>query len=160
LASSAPAAPAAPDAPQASHSIDPPGVELAPSAVAVEPASSAATSAAHPRPRDGRALGPEASASSVDPLTREAAMLEAARAMLERDPAGALARLDLHAATFPSGGLALERELLAVDALERLGRYREAQTRGTALLERSPGSIYEERVKSLLDGGAGKAREP
>lgn len=150
---------AAPAAPQSSHAIDAPDVEVAPSAVAAAPFSPAATSTA--RARDCRAP-PEASASAaaVDPLTREAAILEAARAMLERDPAGALARLDLHAATFPSGGLALERELLAVDALERLGRYREAQTRGTALLERSPGSIYEERVKALLDGGAQRAREP
>jgi hypothetical protein len=119
-----------------------------------------ASSIAPPRPRDRRLpVEPSSSAGAVDPLTREAAILEAARGALDRDPARALALLDVHAATFPSGGLAIERELLAVDALERLGRFREAQARGTALLERSPGSIYEERVKALLERG-GKPRGP
>jgi hypothetical protein len=88
---------------------------------------------------------------TVDSLAREAAMLEAARGLLDRDPAGALARLDRHAATFPAATLAIERELLAVDALQRLGRTREAQARGAALLEQARGSIYEDRVRALLE---------
>jgi hypothetical protein len=128
--------------------------ETAPSPL---PASSIAPTA-HSRDRRLPAE-PSSSADAVDPLAREAAMLEAARGALDRDPARTLALLDRHAATFPSGGLAIERELLAVDALERLGRFREAQARGTALLERAPGSIYEERVKALLERGE-KPRDP
>jgi hypothetical protein len=86
----------------------------------------------------------------MDALAREAAMLEEARALLDRDPGGALGALDRYAAAFPSGSLGIERELLAVAALRKLGRDREAQTRGAALLERARGSIYEERVTALL----------
>jgi hypothetical protein len=87
----------------------------------------------------------------LDPLTREAAMLEHARASLDRDPRASLAELDACAATFPSGTLRIERELLAVDALKRVGRRDEARRRGETLLVAARGSIYEPRVRSMLD---------
>jgi hypothetical protein len=84
-------------------------------------------------------------------LAREAAMLEQARAALNRNPGAALAIADRHAATFPDGSLGMERELLAVQALQRLGRVAEARSRGLRLLEQARGSIYEQRVNALLD---------
>jgi hypothetical protein len=86
-----------------------------------------------------------------DPLEREAAMLEEARAMLDRYPIGALSVLERHAATFPIGQLGMERELLAVQALRRLGRQAEARARGDALLRQASGSIYEPRVRAMLE---------
>jgi hypothetical protein len=88
--------------------------------------------------------------SDDDVLAREAALLEKARASLERDPASSLTTLDAYAAAFPTGTLSIERELLAVDALRRLGRVRDARSRGETLLGRARGSIYEERVTRIL----------
>jgi hypothetical protein len=47
--------------------------------------------------------------------------------------------------------MGMERELVAVDALIRLGRRDEARTRAEALRVRAAGSLYEERVRKLLD---------
>ncbi len=85
-----------------------------------------------------------------DSLAREAAMLEEARAMLDGNPGGTLAALDRYAARFPSGQLAIEGELLAVDALRRLGRRSEARARAAALLDHARGSLYEPRIRTML----------
>jgi hypothetical protein len=79
-------------------------------------------------------------------------LLEEARLRLEASPAEAIARLDQHAREFPGGKLALEREFLAIKALRRLGRHAEGQARAEALLARSKGSPYEDRVRRILDG--------
>jgi hypothetical protein len=47
--------------------------------------------------------------------------------------------------------MATERELLAIDALRRLGRASEARARAEALLPRARGGLYEERLRKLLD---------
>jgi hypothetical protein len=86
----------------------------------------------------------------VDSLAQETAMLERARGSLDHDPADALAELDAHAKRFPNGVLATERELLVVETLRRLGRIREARARGEALLGDAAGSIYEARIRSML----------
>jgi hypothetical protein len=103
------------------------------------------------KPRLPAATASTPAQPELDPLTREAAMLEHARASLNRDPGASLAELDACAATFPSGTLRIERELLAVDALKRAGRRDEARRRGEALLVTARGSIYEPRVRSMLD---------
>jgi hypothetical protein len=83
-------------------------------------------------------------------LGREAALLERARASLAQDPAAALGQIGECAALFPHGALRMERELIAVDALERLGRWEEARARSAALLIDARGTIYEARVRALL----------
>jgi hypothetical protein len=98
----------------------------------------------------GGVAAPVPSVAPVDSLTREAAMLEQARAAMARDPNAALVLLDAHRAEFPQGELAMERELVAVDALTRLGRTADARTRGEALLPAARGSIYEARLVALL----------
>lgn len=101
-------------------------------------------------PPPARRAAPEARQSG-DSLARELALVGRARTELASDPASALRALDEHARRFPDGKLAIERELLAVDALERLGRPADARARAARLLGRARGTIYEERVRSHLD---------
>jgi len=95
--------------------------------------------------------------SAESGLSRELLLLESARAEIERRPGSSLSLLSQHEREFPRGALALEREFLAVSALVRLGRWREAETRAAALRARSPGSLYEQRLDAIL-GDAGRAR--
>jgi len=98
------------------------------------------------------AAGPGAASPALrDSLAREAALLEQARGELAGRPSEALATLDRHAAEFPSGAMSMERELLAVDALRRLGRQADARTRGHTLMTLAAGSIYEARVRDLVE---------
>jgi hypothetical protein len=90
-----------------------------------------------------------------NPLEQEAALLESARAKLRADPASALTTLESHASEFPAGILAMEREVLTVDALRRLGREVEARQRARALLAQSHGSPYERRIEAILDASPG-----
>jgi hypothetical protein len=90
-----------------------------------------------------------------DPLEREAALLESARASLDADPARALATLGLHASEFPDGMLVTEREVLTVDALRRLGRIAEARERARALLARTHDSPYARRIEAILGATPG-----
>ncbi|MBN9166061.1 MAG: hypothetical protein J0I07_34245, partial [Myxococcales bacterium] len=62
-----------------------------------------------------------------------------------------------HAAEFPGGQLASEREVLLVDALIRTGRRAEAEARARALGAREPGSPYAQRVDALLSSAASKS---
>jgi hypothetical protein len=96
-----------------------------------------------------RASAPRAE-SPEDTLEREARMLERARALLPTDAAAALATLNRHQSEFPRGALAIERDLLSVDALLRLGQRSEAETRAGALRRSAPGSLYDTRLNELL----------
>jgi hypothetical protein len=152
-------APAAPSA-----VVTTPVPAFAPKPRAVEPAVSAAPietalPVAAPEPTLPRPVArPASSAASAEPssetdsLAREAALLERARAALGTSPAEALSLCEAHAAQFPAGKLGMERELVALDALRRLGRTAEARTRGEALLSRARGGLYEERIRKLVDG--------
>ena len=136
-------APPAPGLPAVSAEA-PPGVT--PDPVALEP--SVESSREPPAP----------AAPSTGPggLAEELALLEAARAELDRRPGSALSLLARHEREFPRGTLAVEREFLTVSALVRLGRRREAETQAAALRARSPGSLYEQRLDAILgDAGGG-----
>lgn len=94
---------------------------------------------------------PAASAATAEhALLRETRLLERARAELVPRPELCLQLLLAHAREFPRGALVLERELLTVASLVRLGRRSEAEARAAALRARSPGSLYEERLERLL----------
>lgn len=86
-----------------------------------------------------------------DTLAGELALVGRARANLDADPQSALAALDEHARRFPKGKLAMERELLALDALDRLGRSAEARERAQRLVSVARGTIYEPRVRAHLN---------
>jgi hypothetical protein len=133
---------------------------LAKPEAATQPEPSAEPPAAAPEPSPEAsepepAVTPEpsrpAAAPEPDALAAEVRWLEQARALLTNDPGSALRRASEHKARFPDGSLVAERELIAVEALLRLGRRTEAERRGEALQERFPGTLYRERLKSLFE---------
>jgi hypothetical protein len=63
-------------------------------------------------------------------------------------PSAALRLLDQHAARFPEGLLAPEREVLRIEALRRLGRTAEAEQRLRAFQARYPDSIHLRRLQT------------
>jgi len=64
----------------------------------------------------------------------------AARQELGRDPQRALALTQEHARRFPKGILAQEREVIAIEALSRMGRGKDARDRAQDFREQYPGS--------------------
>ena len=83
-------------------------------------------------------------------LEQEIALLEKARRKLALEPHGALSMLREHERLFPSGQLRIEREFLSIDALVRLGRRGEAESRAKALELQAPQSLYGERLNRIL----------
>jgi cell division protein FtsN len=79
----------------------------------------------------------------------EAQLLTQAHAALRDEPARALRIANEHRARFPHGALAQERELLAIRALEHMGRAREAAARRARALRELPGSVALERSGPL-----------
>ncbi len=78
-------------------------------------------------------------------------LLRSARQALVGDPAQALALAQEHARRFPRGMLAQEREAIAVEALVRLGRRREARARARGFFAAYPSSPYRSRIERLLE---------
>jgi hypothetical protein len=111
-----------------------------------------------PRSDPLSARRPPASAapSEDDGVEREAALLESARRSLH-EPSQALSLLARHQHEFPRGVLAVERELLVIEALVRAGRRGEAEKRGAQLRIRAPGNLYAERLERLL-GNQGESK--
>jgi hypothetical protein len=91
-------------------------------------------------------------AAPAQPVESEAAFLERARAALVTSPARALSLANLHRSRYPSGVLAQEREVIAIEALKRLGRADEAARRSGDFSNRYPGSAYGRK----LDASTGK----
>jgi hypothetical protein len=115
----------------------------APDVRAPESASVEASGNAPPAPKG---------ATPSQPVESEAAFLERARATLASNPSRALALANLHRSRYPSGVLAQEREVIAIEALKRLGRADEAARRSGDFSNRYPGSAYGRK----LDASAGK----
>jgi hypothetical protein len=142
--------------------------------------SGAAPAASFAPPRDGRLDGPPptsvsdpnpklssvASASPMDPRggaaaydappptvassATELAMLRAAEDAVRTDPRSALQLADDHAARFPNGMLVQESEVIAIEALVRLGMRDEARARAQKLLRDFPGTAHRVRVEALV----------
>ncbi len=136
--------------PSPSHWME--GPSMAPSARVGEPtaASASETTAptesgsslpSAPRAREQHASGPT-----------ETALLDQARDSLERDPRRALALTEEHRRRFPSGALAQEREVIAIEALSRLGQTAEAKNRGSDFARRYPGSAHQQKVDQATRG--------
>ncbi len=83
-------------------------------------------------------------------LSRETQLLERARKLMASDPKQALLTLDAHRREFPHAALQTERELMAVEALLRLGWREEALRRAAQFRAQAPGSIYEQRLQRLF----------
>jgi len=131
------------------------------------PASDAARGRIEPSTRDDvpresvpvRSVGdlPSAATPAVrrappvaDALTLELRLVDGARIRLAADPTSALSLLDAHARDFPHGQLALERDVLRVDALLRLGRRSDAEAVTRSLAAQAPGSPQAERASDLM----------
>jgi hypothetical protein len=137
-------------------------VEAAPSAFAapnlpVVPQPPLPQASAIAAPPVGRPTHSAPSSSSVEvpsepplPSVDELSVLHQAQAALRRNPAEALALSARHAREFPGGALAQEREVIAIDALLRLGRRDEATSRAQRFAARYPGSAHAQRVAQLL----------
>ena len=97
----------------------------------------------------GAAVAPAMAPRRDESLAAEAALLVRAQRSLESDPETSLGLLDTHAG-FAHPRLAEERELLAVLALQRLGRAEAMRVRGEAMLARWPTGAAAQRVRRLL----------
>jgi hypothetical protein len=162
LAEAAPTAPAEP-----ANAPPPAASSAAPPAQAddgVEPGSGATADRARPAPAprpSARAAARQARAAGA----RETALLEQARAALQSRPSEALALTRRHQARFPQGALAQEREVIAIEALERLGRKAAANARAAEFERRYRGSVHQPRLMRGSDtsgpaGGASSTRVP
>ncbi|WP_437509511.1 hypothetical protein [Sorangium sp. So ce1099] len=147
----APRAAASP-APHAAASITnmapaPPGTGLARQVPSPAPAVTAVP-AAGPLPREPsseQVAPPPAAPTFV--LSDELRLIDAARAALARGDAPLALRLTAeHAARFPGGSLAIERDVLRVDALVAGGHIAEAASRACAFAARSPRSAQAPRM--------------
>jgi hypothetical protein len=136
---------------------------VASAAVAVPEAAPAAPST--PPVVDARALPlatPSARAPSNQPSPTstpapapesELSLLKRAREATQSNPARALALSAEHAKLYPRGALEQEREVIAIDALLRLGRQTEAAARAKQFQERFAGSAHARRLSTLFTGG-------
>ncbi|WP_437751412.1 hypothetical protein [Sorangium sp. So ce1389] len=147
----APRAAASP-APRAAASITnvapaPQGTGLARQVPSPAPAVTAVP-AADPLPREpsGEQVAPPPATPSFV-LSDELRLIDAARAALARGDAPLALRLTAeHAARFPGGSLAIERDVLRVDALVAGGHMAEAASRACAFAARSPRSAQAPRM--------------
>lgn len=143
--------PVAPVSSSGGHVILPePTVEPAPRNVSAEPTATAEPDAgARSGPARSKAL-PGAAAEGPTELE----LLREAHRLQTTDPGAALGVVARHSRLFPAGILAQERELVAVDALMRLGRSEAARVRAAAFLRQYPGSVHALRIQELVGGSA------
>jgi hypothetical protein len=124
--------------------------QSAPTSIAVEdlPSAPTASTTSTTSTKTGTAA-----ASGTDPAATERAevtLLAQAQSALTTQPAETLARCDEHARRFAGGTLAQEREVLAIDALLRLGRRSEAEARAARFRGSFPKSGHLRRIDALL----------
>jgi hypothetical protein len=97
------------------------------------------------------AAAPASPAAAANGLADERRLLDGARAALSRgEAASAMPPLDEHARRFPHGVLTEEREALAIQALARGGRTREAEERAARFEKAFPGSFMSPAIKDAL----------
>lgn len=101
----------------------------------------------------------DVAAEDTAPQETEGQLLRRAHDALGSDPLRALALTDDHVRKFPSGMLGQERELVAIEALTKLGRVGQARVRGASFLQRFPTSAHARRVRTLVPGLEGMGEE-
>jgi hypothetical protein len=127
-------------------------------AAAPVPAEAPAADVLDPPAEPEVALAPRAAASTprstrqASTLGAEISSLDAARSMLARGNAReALFLLEGYGRGFPHGKLALEAELLRIDALAKSGDEPQARRRARLFLTRHPSSVLAARARTYLD---------
>jgi hypothetical protein len=155
-----------------------------PLALAPPPASTTYGGAAQPEPerspektrlpsvagaaRPSAAFGNSGTPTSADapppeahvdhPQETEIDLLQAAQAALQADPGAAVRLADRHAVLFPTGTLAQEREVIAIEALVKLHLLDEARDRAARFFRAYPNSAHRPRIESVLKNDSGDAR--
>jgi outer membrane protein assembly factor BamD (BamD/ComL family) len=93
----------------------------------------------------------EVKAGSSADLSAELGAIDKARSALAGgDASGALSQLDAYSRTYPRGRLALEAEVLRIDALARSGQRDAARKRAELFVRRHPNSVLKARVQAYL----------
>jgi hypothetical protein len=128
-----PAAPPAPSIP----------AEAAPSEPAASPSALAPPSAHAPAASPAQVTGTTAKRAPAIP---EPELLERARGSLRSSPERALSLTRQHQLDFPNGVLAQEREVIAIEALRRLGRTEEAARRRERFERLYPQSAHQRKL--------------
>ena len=105
---------------------------------------------ATPDVANARSSASVAPAEPIAAVETEVELLKRAQRALGPDPGLALALTGTHVARFPRAELDQEREMIAIDALRRLGRDEEARRRGEAFRARYPRSAHLHRLNGLL----------
>jgi hypothetical protein len=161
LASAARPAPVAVARPSAVPSaldvaLAPASVAVAVEAPALAPAPLAAAVRIPSRPMFPHHAQPRPAASSAhrgggaSAVASEGELLRRAQEALRGDPDRALALVAEHAALYPTGALEQERDVIAVEALVRLGRRDQAQSAAQGFLARHPDSPHRAHVEALM----------
>ncbi len=130
----------------------------APKAASARPTDELAASVERSAEASGNAgavLAPPPDGAAPPPIatTREPEVdfLRRAQAVLASSPSEALKMADAHPSMYPRGVLAQEREVIAIDALARLGRRREAALRAEAFRSAFPRSAHLSRLAALTE---------
>jgi outer membrane protein assembly factor BamD (BamD/ComL family) len=93
----------------------------------------------------------KAVATSADLAAELSAIDKARSALTGGDASGALSQLDSYSRSYPRGRLALEAEVLRIDALARSGQREAARKRAELFVRRYPNSVLKARVRGYLD---------
>jgi hypothetical protein len=93
---------------------------------------------------------PAPPADAASRLREEALLVRNAERLLASDPAGALRLTDERRQRFPGGALGQEAEVVAIDALLRLGRRDAAVRRARAFEASHKDSLYARRIHALV----------
>ncbi|MES1174414.1 MAG: hypothetical protein ABUL62_08790 [Myxococcales bacterium] len=145
------AQPSPASAPLAGTVVPAPSVQPQPAPVVAkdpEPAPVAADAPSPSAPVSAQRVEPKTGAPA---LSAELSALDAARSSLSaRDPKSALTALDAYARNFPHGKLAIEAEVLRIDALAKSGQTAAARSRAEAFIKRHPDSVLASRVRSSV----------
>jgi hypothetical protein len=112
-----------------------PSITAAPSVAADTPSAQPSTEPS-PAPRTEQRSSAEL----------EVALLERARSALKSNPQHALSLTVEHKLRFPGGALAQEREVIAIEALKRLGRSDQASLRAGEFEKNYPGSAHRRKL--------------
>ena len=106
---------------------------------------------ATPAPRVTAQLGqPSGSASAPVPVDSDIDLLRKANAALSSNPSRALQLASDHARLYPASAMALEREMIRIQALIALGRMSEARAAASSFRSHNPGSAYIRRLDQIL----------
>jgi hypothetical protein len=128
--------------------VERPSVVHAPPAPPVEPSAGLSTPEPPPAPSTANPTSAEPSTARAKRPSGipEDQLLEQARSALRSDPARALSLARQHQVEFPRGALSQEREVIAIEALRRLGRTDEAARRTERFERLFPQSAHQRKL--------------